>query len=53
MMGNVSGRTRKILLWLLALAFLVFTASLFPEIRRHLPWFEDEPRPGQVPAERS
>ncbi len=32
----------KLFLWLAALAVLSFALSLFPEIRRLLPWFRHE-----------
>ena len=42
MFSQLRGRSAKILLWLLALAVLCFIASLFPEVRKRLPWFEDD-----------
>ena len=44
MFGQLKSNSGKLLLWLLALAVLCFTASLIPQIRRHLPWFR-EPTP--------
>ena len=39
MISQLRGRSGKFLLWLLALALLVFVASMSPGIREHLPWF--------------
>jgi hypothetical protein len=41
--GTVRHRNARLLLWLLALAALCFSASLFPEVRRRLPFFAAEP----------
>lgn len=43
--GTVRHRGARLLLWLLALAALCFSASLFPEVRRRLPFFAQEAKP--------
>jgi len=40
--GTVRHRGARLLLWLLALAALCFSASLFPEVRRRLPFLSPE-----------
>ncbi len=42
MIGTVRHRGARLLLWLLALAALCFSASLFPEVRRRLPFLSPE-----------
>jgi hypothetical protein len=46
--GTVRHKGARLLLWLLALAALCFSASLFPEVRRKLPFFD----PPEEEAER-
>lgn len=45
MIGTVRHRSARLLLWLLALTALCFSASLFPEVRRRIPFFAPEPTP--------
>ena len=45
--GTVRHKSARLLLWLLALAALCFSASLFPEGRRRLPFAAPEPTPDE------
>ncbi len=47
MIGTVRHKSARLLLWLLALAALCFSASLFPEVRRRLPFAAPEPTPDE------
>lgn len=52
MIGTVRGRGARWLLWLLALAVLTVMLSMFPEIRRRLPFVRQEPEPGRPADDR-